>query len=70
MKIFVILGYIIIVTAQDFLYLYIGIETISLTFYLLAAIKTSFGGVQQQEASLKYFILGSLGSGLLLFGIV
>jgi NADH-quinone oxidoreductase subunit N len=67
LKLFVILGFLIIISAKDFLYLYIGIESISLTFYLLAGIRT--GGVQQ-EASLKYFILGSLGSGLLLFGIV
>lgn len=67
LKLFVILGFIIILSSKNFLYLYIGIETISLTFYLLAGIK--IGGTHQ-EASLKYFILGSLGSGLLLFGIV
>lgn len=67
LKLFIILGLLIIISSKNFLYLYIGIETISLTFYLLAGIKT---GGTHQEASLKYFILGSLGSGLLLFGIV
>ena len=67
LKLFIILGYLIIISAKDLINLYLGIEAISLTLYLLAGIKT---GGQQQEASLKYFILGSLGSGLLLFGIV
>jgi proton-translocating NADH-quinone oxidoreductase chain N len=67
LKLFIYLGYLIIIQAHDWIYIYIGIETISLTSYLLAGIKT---GGQQQEASLKYFILGSLGSGLLLLGIV
>lgn len=67
LKLFIYLGYLIILSAEDWIYIYIGIETISLTSYLLAGIKT---GGQQQEASLKYFILGSLGSGLLLLGIV
>lgn len=67
LKLFIILGYLIIISAKDLINLYLGIEAISLTLYLLAGIKT---GGQQQEASLKYFILGSLGSGLLLFGMV
>jgi proton-translocating NADH-quinone oxidoreductase chain N len=67
LKLFIYLGYLIILVAQDWIYIYLGIETISLTSYLLAGIKT---GGQQQEASLKYLILGSLGSGLLLLGIV
>jgi NADH-quinone oxidoreductase subunit N len=67
LKLFIILGYLIIISANNLINLYLGIEAISLTLYLLAGIKI---GGKQQEASLKYFILGSLGSGLLLFGMV
>jgi len=61
------LGMICLVSSNDLLALYMSIELMSLSFYILAAYKrnSEFSG----EAGLKYFILGAFSSGLLLFGI-
>jgi len=61
------LGMFCLVSTNDFLVLYMSIELMSLSFYILAAYKrnSEFSG----EAGLKYFILGAFSSGLLLFGI-
>jgi len=61
-----LLGLFLLVSANNLLVFYLAIETISLSFYILAAINknNSFS----TEAGLKYFILGALSSGLLLFG--
>jgi NADH-quinone oxidoreductase subunit N len=55
-----------LVSTHDLLSLYLAIELMSLSFYILAAYKrnSEFSG----EAGLKYFILGAFSSGLLLFG--
>jgi proton-translocating NADH-quinone oxidoreductase chain N len=60
------LGMVCLVSTNDLLALYMSIELMSLSFYVLAAYKRSseFSG----EAGLKYFILGAFSSGLLLFG--
>ncbi len=55
------------VSATDFLTLYIGLEMNSLASYVLAAFLRSDG--RSAEAGLKYFVLGALASGILLFGI-
>jgi NADH-quinone oxidoreductase subunit N len=64
---FATLGMICLVSSNDLLALYMSIELMSLSFYILAAYKrnSEFSG----EAGLKYFILGAFSSGLLLFGI-
>ena len=64
---FSILGMMITVSANDLLTLYIGIEMQSLSLYILASF--SRDNAKSTEAGLKYFILGALSSGLLLYGI-
>ena len=61
------LGMGIMVSANNLLTLYIGLELNSLASYVLAAILRSNG--RSAEAGLKYFVLGSLASGILLYGI-
>lgn len=62
------LGLMILVSAQEMLTLYLGLELSSFCFYILAALKRTSGF--STEAGLKYFMVGALASGLLLFGIV
>ena len=64
---FSIVGMMIIVSANDLLSLYIGIEMQSLSLYIMASF--SRDNAKSTEAGLKYFILGALSSGLLLYGI-
>lgn len=61
------LGMAIMVSASNFLSLYIGIELMSLSAYVLAAFHRD--DARSSEAGLKYFALGALASGLLLYGI-
>lgn len=61
------LGMLLIVSTTDLIILYLSIELISLTLYILATINKS--GQYSTEAGLKYFILGALSSGFLLFGM-
>jgi NADH-quinone oxidoreductase subunit N len=60
-------GAMFLISANDFLTLYLGLELQSLPLYLLAAIKRN--SRKSSESGMKYFILGSVASGLLLFGI-
>lgn len=62
-----ILGFLLLCSANDFLTAYLAIELQSLSFYIMAAFKknSSFS----VEAGLKYFVLGSFSSALLLLGI-
>ncbi|WFL77139.1 NADH-quinone oxidoreductase subunit NuoN [Altererythrobacter arenosus] len=64
---FAALGMSIMVSASDFLTLYVGLELNSLAAYVLAAILRNDG--KSSEAGLKYFVLGGLASGILLYGI-
>ncbi|HEV7233109.1 MAG TPA: NADH-quinone oxidoreductase subunit NuoN, partial [Sphingorhabdus sp.] len=57
----------IMVSATDFVTLYIGLELNSLAAYVLASFVRSDG--RSAEAGLKYFVLGALASGILLFGM-
>jgi len=61
------LGMMCMVSANDFMSLYIGLELQSLAIYVVAAIKRDT--VRSSEAGLKYFVLGALSSGLLLYGV-
>lgn len=63
----VILGSLFLISANDFLTLYLSIEIISLSLYILAAYKKTSS--LSTEAGLKYIILGSFSSGLFLFGV-
>ncbi len=62
-----VLGMMILVSANDMIVIYLGIELMSLSFYVLAAINKS--SQHSTEAGIKYFLLGALSSGLLLFGM-
>ncbi|HCK33434.1 MAG TPA: NADH-quinone oxidoreductase subunit NuoN [Rhodospirillaceae bacterium] len=61
------LGMFIMVSANSMLSLYMGLELQSLSLYILAAIQRD--NARSSEAGLKYFVLGALSSGMLLFGI-
>ncbi|MBK1706693.1 NADH-quinone oxidoreductase subunit NuoN [Halochromatium glycolicum] len=64
---FAVLGMMIMVSANGFLTLYLGLELLSLCLYALVAFdRDSKAG---SEAAMKYFVLGALGSGMLLYGI-
>lgn len=64
--IFSCLGMGIILSAADLMTLYMGIETLSLSSYVLAAFHRN--SARSSEAGLKYFVLGALASGMLLYG--
>ncbi len=61
------LGMLIMVSANDMITLYLGLELQSLAAYVIAAINRN--SVRSTEAGLKYFVLGALSSGMLLYGI-
>ena len=65
--IFAALGMMMMVSANDLIALYLGIELQSLSLYVLAAIRRD--AVRSAEAGLKYFVLGALSSGILLYGM-
>src|SRR5208282_6860491 len=56
----------ILVSAGDLIALYLGLELMSLSLYVVAAIDRD--NVRSTEAGLKYFVLGALSSGMLLYG--
>ena len=64
---FSILGMLIMISANDFISLYMGLELQSLSLYVLASMKKDSS--KSSEAGLKYFILGALASGFFLFGV-
>jgi NADH-quinone oxidoreductase subunit N len=63
---FATLGMLMMVSANDLISLYVGIELQSLSLYVVAAFKRD--EVRSTEAGLKYFVLGALSSGMLLYG--
>ena len=65
--IFSTIGMMVMVSANDLLAMFIGLELQSLSLYVLAALNRN--SLLSSEAGIKYFILGALSSGLLLFGI-
>ncbi len=64
---FAISGMVIIAHANHLLALFVGIEIMSITFYILAGYFRST--IKSIEASLKYFLLGSFATGFLLYGM-
>ena len=62
-----VLGAMVMVSANDMLMMYIGLELMSFCLYILTAFHRK--EAKSSEAGLKYFILGSLASGILLFGM-
>ena len=61
-----VIGMMFMVSAADLLTLYMGLELQSLALYVVAAMRRD--SAKSSEAGLKYFVLGSLSSGLLLYG--
>ena len=61
------LGMMLMVSANSFLSLYMGLELQSLALYVLAAFNRDH--LRSTEAGLKYFVLGALSSGMMLYGI-
>jgi NADH-quinone oxidoreductase subunit N len=59
-------GMLMMISANDLIALYLGLELQSLALYVMAAIRRD--DVRSSEAGLKYFVLGALSSGMLLYG--
>ena len=55
-----------LISAADLIALYLGLELMSLALYVVAA--SNRDSVRSTEAGLKYFVLGALSSGMLLYG--
>jgi len=64
---FAVLGMMVMISANSFLTVYLGLELLALCLYALVAFDNKSG--LGSEAAMKYFVLGALASGLLLYGI-
>lgn len=64
---FGVLGMMIMVSAHSFLTIYLGLELLSLSLYALVALRRD--NADATEAAMKYFVLGALASGMLLYGM-
>jgi len=64
---FSVLGMMIMVSAQTMLLIYLGLELLSLSMYALVAFRRDDG--RASEAAMKYFVLGAIASGMLLYGM-
>ncbi|WP_227010650.1 NADH-quinone oxidoreductase subunit NuoN [Pelagibius marinus] len=64
---FATLGMLLMISANDMLALYLGLELQSLSLYVVAAFRRDH--LRSSEAGLKYFVLGALSSGMLLYGM-
>jgi NADH-quinone oxidoreductase subunit N len=67
LALFALLGQMVMISGNNFLVIYLGLELMSLSLYALVALRRSHA--VSTEAAMKYFILGSLASGFLLYGI-
>lgn len=64
---FATLGMLLMISANNLMSLYVGLELQSLSLYVLAAMNRD--RLRSTEAGLKYFVLGALSSGMLLYGV-
>jgi len=64
---FAVLGMMVMISAHNMLTIYLGLELLSLSLYALVALQRDSS--QSVEAAMKYFILGALASGMLLYGM-
>jgi len=64
---FSVVGMMIMVSGQNMLTLYVGLELLSLSLYALVALDRD--NAKATEAAMKYFVLGALASGMLLYGM-
>ena len=67
LSMFVLLGISVMCSANNFLVVYLGLELMSLSLYALVALRRDHG--VSTEAAMKYFVLGALASGFLLYGL-
>ena len=67
LALFSLLGMMVMISASHFLTLYLGLELLSLSLYAMVALQRD--SAVATEAAMKYFILGALASGLLLYGM-
>ena len=67
LALFALLGMMVMVSASHFLALYLGLELLSLSLYAMVALQRDSGVAS--EAAMKYFVLGALASGMLLYGM-
>ena len=61
-----VVGMMVMVSAGDLIVLYMGLELMSLSLYVVASLRRD--SIKSTESGLKYFVLGSLSSGMLLYG--
>ena len=67
LALFALLGQMIMISGNNFLIIYLGLELMSLSLYALVALRRDHS--VSTEAAMKYFILGALASGFMLYGI-
>src|SRR5690349_22824723 len=67
LSMFSLLGMLVMVAANNFLVVYLGVELMSLSLYALVAMRRD--DIPATEAAMKYFVLGALSSGFLLYGL-
>jgi NADH-quinone oxidoreductase subunit N len=67
LALFATLGMMVMISANHFLTIYIGLELLSLSLYAMVAMNRD--SVVSTEAAMKYFVLGALASGMLLYGM-
>ena len=67
LALFALLGQMVMISGSNLLVLYLGLELMSLSLYALAAIRRD--SIPATEAAMKYFVLGALASGFLLYGM-
>ena len=67
LALFATLGMLVMVSGSSMLTLYLGLELLSLSLYAMIALRRD--SMQATEAAMKYFVLGALASGMLLYGM-
>ncbi|MBC7954766.1 MAG: NADH-quinone oxidoreductase subunit NuoN [Cytophagales bacterium] len=67
LSLFSLLGISVMLAANNFLVVYLGLELMSLSLYALTAMRRD--NLEATEAAMKYFVLGALASGFLLYGL-
>lgn len=67
LSLFAVLGMMVMISAHSLLTIYLGLELLSLSLYALVALNRD--SIESSEAAMKYFVLGAIASGILLYGM-
>src|SRR5690606_25613079 len=67
LALFALLGMFVMISGHNFLVIYLGLELLTLSSYALVALRRD--DLRATEAAMKYFVLGALASGFLLYGL-